>query len=133
LNRAQAAERLTKLRAMADPERGASPAERKVAKRKMAELLERFPGLPVKRTPSRRRVHRTVYTAPSRQGPVTVVAAFASERHGNWHFDPKTGEARGNVQVHSYSNRWNWHIEVAAAASFFGLDADEAEDDEQPA
>ena len=120
---------------MADPERGGSLAERKVAKRKMAELLERFPGLQVKRTASRRRVHRTVYTASSRQGPVIVMpfaAAFASERHGNWHFDPKTGEARGNVQVHSYRNRWSWHIEVAAACSF-GLDADEAEDDEQPA
>lgn len=98
MTRAQAAERIRKLRALADPARGGSPAERATAKRKADELMARH-GLRV------RRAARRNYRQPPPVRPQRIFVA-------DWSFNIKSGEHSDNVTVHYHNSPGSWKITV---------------------
>lgn len=98
MDRVTAVRLVCKLRALTE-DRGATPAEARLAAEKAARLEVRF-GLKahesrVRAAPKRERV----WTAPSSGFPV-------------WSFDIRTGRASENVKVHRYNSARDWKIEI---------------------
>lgn len=118
MTKAQAEARWHKLRALADPARGGTPAERDTAMRKAAGLLLKFPGIRT-RAPKPRGPRPRVWTAPARGGPA----------NWQWGFNPVTGAASQNVTVHHHADRSNWKIEIdlTGQPSAIGKGVDEGE------
>jgi hypothetical protein len=111
MTREQAADRVAKLQALADPARGGSPAERATAAAKARVLTERF-GLH-KAQEARPRPARPRPSARERQRGARVRRWFVAATDGAaWSFDASTGEHSPNVRVVSYRDRSNWKIEV---------------------
>jgi hypothetical protein len=114
VTRDQAARRIAKLRAMANPAGGATPAERRLAAEK-ASKLEREHGLRTRSKPRRSRSRRRgtgpgPSPTPSFPYMPNVTSTIAQM---DWQFNAKTGEHTDNVKVHSYRDMSNWKIEVA--------------------
>jgi len=107
MDRAAALKLYTKLLALADPERGGTPAERAVAAAKAERLRERHGLAEHEAQQQRQRAARPRPQQPAWRAP----ARGPAER---WAFNPNTGEASANVKVEWYRDRGNWKIEVPA-------------------
>jgi Protein of unknown function (DUF2786) len=108
LTKAQAAERVRKLRALADPSRGGSPAERATAKAKADKLVAEH-GIDERESAPRRSRRAPVETPSGVMSPFDLFTDFESPQYT---FDRKTGKATGACRVVYWRNEWNWHIVV---------------------
>lgn len=114
MTREQAAARVAKLQALAEPGRGGSPAERALATKKAGELTARF-GLHKTPRPTPPRSVPPFGQRGPRRGPPRRSSGrvFVTDLQGAaWAFNAVTGEHSDNVKVRSYRNRSNWKIEV---------------------
>jgi hypothetical protein len=113
VTREQAASRVAKLEALAQPGRGGSPAERASAGRKARELTERY-GLHRAPRAASPRSGRPVAPGSrgARRGPRRERVFVGGVSGAAWAFDVTTGKGSANVKVRSYQNRSNWKIEV---------------------
>ncbi len=102
MDRASAIKRVQKLRALADPTRGGTPAEREVAIQKATVLVERF-GLEAAEIRPQPGPSQPVRVWTARPGDVLI---------WDWGFDPATGEATDNVEVHYHHSVGDWSITI---------------------
>jgi hypothetical protein len=101
LMEAKIRERILKLRALAEPGRGGTKAERQLASEKAAKLEAKYGKVASepRRAPKQRRIFTT--------GTSSAGTAFVY-----WSFNPATGVASNNVNVKRHQDISNWHIEI---------------------
>jgi hypothetical protein len=112
VTRDQAAQRIAKLRALANPAGGATPAEQRLAAKK-ATKLEQEHGLRTRSKPRQRRSRGTGPGPRPRPRVPYMPNVTSTIAQMDWQFNAKTGEHTDNVKVHHYQDISNWKIEVA--------------------